>query len=435
MQIVCAPTGPARVALVLAGGAARGAYEVGVVQHILEDVARSLGRDIPIDILCGTSVGALNSCFLAAFSDDRRGRAARLRDIWLNLKMSDLVHPDPRSIWDFTRSLFGRVPSVEEDARRRGGILDPDGLERLIARACPFPRIDERIAAGDLYALTVSTTHVGTGRTVVFVQSRDPLPHWGRDPTIIARAVAIRDEHALASAAIPFLFPAVRIGGDFYCDGGLRQNVPLSPARRLGADGLIVVSPRVIDQTPPSLALVHAREQAFPGPLFLLGKALNALLLDRIDNDIDRLERINALLNAGCRRYGPGFIDAINEELGKQATDPETDTKGTLRTRPLATVLIRASTDIGRMATEFARSPGFKRRVHGILGSVMRRLAEGSLDADLLSYLLFDGEFADQLIELGRADARTRHAELCGFFEQMAGRPAAAATPAPSVAQ
>src|SRR6202012_3500397 len=98
-----------------------------------------------------------------------------------------------------------------------------------------------------LAAMSISTTHVASGRTVVFVQRRDGgLPRWGSDPTMIAHAASIRAEHVLASAAVPFLFPAVEIDGEFYCDGGLRQNGPLSPARSLGADGVIVVKPRYI---------------------------------------------------------------------------------------------------------------------------------------------------------------------------------------------
>ena len=410
----CGPLPTGRVALVLAGGAARGAYEVGVVQHLLEEVTRELGRELPLDILCGTSVGALNACYLAAFADEpAASRSKRLAEHWTTLRMGDVLHADGRGALDVLRGLFGKSPgSGDGDGARRGGILNPDGIEQLFQRAVPFGRIGENLRAGRLHAVTVSTTHVASGRTVVFVQRDEPgLPRWGGGRTVSARAVELTADHALASAAIPFLFPAVRIDGEFYCDGGLRQNVPLSPARRLGADGLIVVSPRFLDR-PPTATTALAREQAFPGPLFLLGKALNALLLDRVDNDIDRLERINALLHAGCRHYGPGFLAAINEELGAPA--------GELRTRPLHTVLIRASHDIGRMSAEFVRSSRFAHRSHGMMGRMMRRLAEATVEADLLSYLLFDGEFAAELIALGRADARAHHAELCSLFSSLA---------------
>jgi NTE family protein len=257
---------------------------------------------------------------------------------------------------------------------------------------------------------------VASGRTVVFVQrAGGGLPPWGSDPTTDARAVQLTCEHALASAAIPLLFPAVRIGGQFYSDGGLRQNVPLSPARRLGADALVVVNPRLLGTT-AQRGIPKGQtpaEEAFPGPLFLLGKTLNALLLDRIDSDIDRLERINKLLDAGVARYGSGFLGEINDELGLPPSR---------EMRPLRAVLIRASQDIGHLAAEFVRSAKFLRRGHpGLIGRLMRRLADGEArdQADFLSYLLFDGEFAGELIELGRSDAARQHDELCKLFDDV----------------
>lgn len=381
-----------RVALVLAGGAARGAYEVGVVQYLLEDVADALGRDVRLDILCGTSVGALNVCGLAAFADEPRKRARRMIDVWRALRVSDLVRPDLRGVFAGSRAL-----------------LNAAGLEKLIEDAIPFERIAEHLAAGRLSAVTVSTTHVATGRTVVFVQrAGGGLPAWSHDPTIEPRATTLTAHHALASASIPVLFRPVPLDGEYHCDGGLRQNVPLSPARRLGADGLVIVNPRRID--PPLRPVVEAHEP-IPGPFSLLGKTLNALLLDRIDTDLARLEGINRFLEAGTRRYGPGFEDALNEELGLG---------GGRAVRPLKAVLVRTSGDIGKMSVDFVRSARFEARVKGPLARVMRRLADGEgAESDLLSYLLFDGEFADGLIELGRADAAARHEELCAFLDPL----------------
>jgi NTE family protein len=397
-----------KVALVLAGGAARGAYEVGVVLHILEEVSKDVGRDVSFDILCGTSVGAINVCFLAAFADQPRMRGERLYRHWTGLELRNLFHPDSRALFDMARSLFGMTPRALPGDKRRGGMLDASGIEAIVRANIPFPRIREHLRAGLLQAVTVSTTHVGTGRTVVFYDHASDAPRFtSSDPTVVGRRVPIEADHALASAAIPFLFPAVRIEGEFYCDGGLRQNVPLSPARRMGADKLIVVSPRFINRSPRP-AERRANEEDFPSPLFLLGKALNALLLDRVENDLDRLERINKLLEAGTRHYGPGFLDAINQELGQPATP----------TRPLEAVLVRASEDIGVLSSAYARSPRFLQRVPGITGRIIHRLAESQWESDLLSYLLFDGEFAAELIALGRRDARARHAELCKLFAE-----------------
>ena len=407
-----AQPGRGRVALVLAGGAARGAYEVGVVQHILEDVARDLGRDPPLDILCGTSVGALNTCGLAAFADYPRARARRLVEVWSQLTIDRVLAVERGELFALMRSIIGRPPHLGPDAQHGVGLVDPTAIEKLITDAVPFARIQQHLDAGLLAAVTVTATHVGSGRTVVFIAQKEPLvDNWSTDPTMVGRKVMLQPVHALASAAIPVLFPAVRVDGEFYCDGGLRQNVPLSPARRLGADGIIVVSPRYLPLPQPDVEQMRANEESFPGPLFLLGKTLNALLLDRLDSDIDRLRRINAILEAGCRRYGASFLTEINEAMGSPP--------GKLSLRPLNTVLVRASEDIGRLSAEFVRSPGFQQRNRGVLGRLMRRMAdaEGPAEADLLSYLLFDGEYAHQLIALGRADARRQHDELCAFFD------------------
>jgi NTE family protein len=404
------PKAPAsRVGLVLAGGAARGAYEVGIVRYVLEQVSRALGRPVPIDVLSGTSAGSINALMLAAHADKPAERGAMLAQQWTNLDLEDIVRPSAREMLHVGARLLGRgARRTDGERRHRGGIFDPSGIERIVRASVPPGAIAEHMRAGRLAAVSISTTHVATGRTVVFVQRREGgLPRWGNDPTMVAREASIHPDHALASAAIPLLFPAVEIGGRFYCDGGLRQNVPLSPARRLGADRLIVVSPRYIREDQPTAALAQARELEYPDPLFVFGKAMNALLLDRIENDIDRLQRLNAVLAAGARRFGPGFAVALNEELGRAKESG---------LRPLDVVYVRASQDIGVLAAEYARSAEFARRARGWVGRALRRMAEGEKEADLLSYVLFDGGFAGRLIEIGFSDARARHDELLAFF-------------------
>jgi NTE family protein len=397
--------GAPRVGLVLAGGAARGAYEVGVLEHIVEDVARDVGHEITFDILCGTSVGAINACCLAAWADEPRGRVARLSTVWTGLRMSEVLRPMSGGVLDVVRGFFGRHPA------QATSLFDPAPLEQLIVSAIPFDRIDKNLRAGRVRALTVSSTQVATGRTVVFVQRRNARPAaWPSTAFMTPRSVRMRPIHALASSAVPLLFPAVPIHGRWYCDGGIRQNVPLSPARRLGATHMVVVNPKHETRVDADISLEIAREDAFPNPLFLLGKTLNALLLDRIDNEIDRLEKINDILDAGARRYGPGFARSLSEELGY------TDGGGL---RPIRTIHVRASRNIGRMCAEFVRSPEFA--PPGMLGRIMKRLAEGETarENDLLSYLLFDGGFARQLVELGRHDARTMHEDLCALFDSL----------------
>jgi NTE family protein len=367
-------------------------------------------------------VGAINAGTLAAHADEPVKRGDILVNQWTSLRLDQVAKPSKSEIMALVGGLVGRKRAPPGPGEvRRGGLLDPRGIETIVRQAISPEGIRRNLEAGRIKAFTVSTTDVASGRTVIFLQRKDPgLPPWGHDPTITVRAAQISAEHALASAAVPLLFPAVRIDGNYYCDGGLRQNVPLSPARRLGADGLIVVNPRYIpsESPPPEIAL--ARERDYPGPFFLFGKALNALLLDRIDADIDRLHRINLILEAGMRRFGPHFVDELNKELGD---------KGRLhRLKRLRVVHIRASRDIGSMAADFARSPDFAPRATGMIGKIVRRISEweGAGEADLLSYILFDGEFSARLIELGRNDARARHEELCSFFDEIAPADASA---------
>ncbi len=396
-----------RVALVLAGGAARGAYEVGVVEYVLHDVARALKRPLKFDILCGTSVGALNACGLAAYSHLGKDGVTQMREVWHGLNLDELVRTDVRSVLSMGSRLLGRGSATPP---REGGLLDPSGLEELVGKSIPFDQIDENLDQGHVDALSVSTTHVQSGKTVVFVQRRERgLPPWSADPTIEPRAASIRVHHALASAAIPILFRSVLIDGEFHCDGGLRQNVPLSPARRLGADAVLVINPRYVPTTPLAEGNVDA-EADLPGPLFLLGKTLNALLLDRIDTDLARLESVNRILEAGTKAYGPGFVEKLNQAMGH---------KPGRGLRPMKAMLVRASQDIGALASQFVRQKKFASS--GLTGRLMKRLAseDAQNESDLLSYLLFEGGFAKELIDLGREDARARHDELCAFFDAL----------------
>ncbi len=402
------PPGP-RIGLVLAGGAARGAYEVGVLDHIVEHVSNDLGYDVPLDILSGTSVGAANVAALAAWADEPRARVGRLVAEWTGLRISEVVRPTTSSVLDTLRNVIGRTFTTRDAA----ALFDPRPLELLLRRVIDFPRIDLNLRAGRLQAVTVSATQIATGRIVVFVQRRRARPApWPATVNVAPRAVRLRMAHVLASAALPVMFPPVQVDGRYYCDGGLRQNIPLSPARRLGAQALIVINPKHHAPTTRQPPVTLRTAEDFPNPLFLLGKALNAMLLDRVDNEIDRLEKINTILSAGERRFGPTFLAELNDELGR------TEGRGLVNLR---TVHIRPQDDIGQLSAEYVRSSSFE--APGVLGRVMKRLAggEGPPDADLLSYVLFDGEFAGRLIELGRADGRRYHDELCALFSSTIG--------------
>jgi NTE family protein len=321
------------------------------------------------------------------------------------LRVDDVIRVDRRRAFNMIRALFGRPPRPSPETNR-GGILDPRPLEALLASTVDFRRIDEHVRSGLLHAASVSATHVATGRTTVFYQrgGAGPVP-WTRGRTW-AYPVSLSADHALASAAIPFLFPAVRVRGALYCDGSLRQHVPLSPARRLGASALVVVNPRGGTAVAPA---EPARETAFPGPVFLLGKVLNALSLDRVDGDVERLELVNRLLEAGERQFGPEFTARINEDLAHS---------GALSVRSIPLLHIQSSEDIGQLSAAYVRTSRFRARRMGLLERVLARMAEreSEHEADFLSYVLFDGDFARQLIELGRRDARAQHERIVRFF-------------------
>jgi NTE family protein len=380
---------------VLAGGAARGAYEVGVVQYVLDD----LGAD-DFTVLCGSSVGAINAMALAARADAPRIAARRLAEVWRSLRLEQVLQPRWSELARIAAWLA--CPAALIPGWRRGGLFDPAPLARAL-RALPLGGIADHLRAGRLSAVAVSATQVRSGRTVLFVDRLGGAGPWDTDPLLTIRPAQLGVDHALASAAIPFLFPAVDIGGEMYCDGALRQNVPLSPARKLGAERLLVVSPHYIDSTPDGA--VPTREAAFESPVFLLGKVLDSLLLDRVDNDIDRLERVNQILAAGTRRFGPRFVAELNRELRRPPGE---------ELRPLASACVRASRDIGALAAEWIRSAEARRRLSRRALRALRWLAdrEARAEADLVSFLLFDGGFADQLIELGRADARAQRDQL-----------------------
>jgi NTE family protein len=398
-----------KIGFVLSGGGSRGAYEAGIIHYLRTDLARRLGRHVPIDIITGTSVGAINAAFLAATMDDPDTQADQLTAAWRALRIEQLISLRPLDVLRAGRMLLGGdPPPPPHGSFRYGGLLDTAGLERFVVRAIPWRGIDRSLRARHFQAISVSATHVGTGHTVVFLSSAEPVPReWSRDPFVRHRAARIGPRHVLASAAIPMLFPAVKIGEEYYTDGGLRQNTPMSPAIRLGADRMLLVSLRHVAPQPKQLQ--RERDEAYPKPLFLAGKALNALLLDHTEYDLARMQRINLILEAGAASFGDKFEDMMNHALVRLRGAP---------LRRIQAVHIRPSEDIGALAAEFVRSG--RMRVHGIVARrLIQRLAAGEArhESDLLSYLLFDGDFAAQLIDLGRTDAAKKVDELAALFD------------------
>ena len=399
-----------KIGFVLSGGGSRGAYEAGIIHYLRTDLAKRLGRHVPIDIVTGTSVGAINAAFMAATQDDPTAQAEQIVAAWRSLRIEELISLKARDVVRAARMMLGGDPPPPTPGSfRYGGLLDTAGLERFVLRTIPWHGIDRSLRNRSLHAISVSATHVGTGHTVVFLSSAEPVPReWSRDPFVRHRAARIGPRHVLASAAIPMLFPAVKIGDQFFTDGGLRQNTPMSPAIRLGADRLLLISLRHV-KPKPTVELQAERTEAYPKPLFLAGKALNALMLDHTEYDLQRMQRINLILEAGNASFGAQFESIMNHELVRLRGAP---------LRRIQAVHIRPSEDIGALAADFVNTG--RMRVSGYIAhKLIHKIADGEPphESDLLSYLLFDGDYAADLIELGRRDAASKEDELAALFD------------------
>ena len=402
-----------RRALVLAGGGARGAYEVGVLKYVFTELSAKEGLTPRFDIISGTSVGAINGCYLASQSGRPDYNIAGLERLWTDLRIKNWLHLHYREIFEVLKGVagFGRVQWGKRrrpfSGGRLGGLLNTGAFDQIVRGALDRNPITQNVRDGHLEAVTVTATEIGTGRTVCFIESSEPLPPWSQDKTRIAKKVDIGAQHALASAALPFLFPAVSIDGAYYCDGSLRQPTPLSPALRLGADRVLVVALRYGGEKDP--AERQAAVSSYPNAVFLFGKLLNALLLDPVGYDLEVLERINRILIHGRQVYGPRF----EEDLSTAVTP--------LRGKPyriIDDILVRPSEDLGRVAHRVGSTFSRSDRGRGPAAPLFQRSVkdEPTAESDFLSYLLFVGAFCHVLIEMGVRDAATHHDDLVAFF-------------------
>src|SRR6059058_4385525 len=392
----------ARFALIMSGGGARGAYEAGVLSYVLDDLPRRLERPVRFQILTGTSVGAIHACYVAAtLGRPHAGRG--LIDIWRSLEVRGVYQVGVGDVVGIPLRLLGlagqrTMPAEGAIPERLTGLLDTLPLERLVGESIPWDDLRRHVDAGEVAAVAVTATEISSGKSVVWVDNREGVVRrWARDPFVVARPAKLAPAHALASAAIPFLFPAPRIDGAYYCDGGLRLNTPLAPALRLGADRLLIVGLRHAPTPEEEAALAPHREANYSSLAYLGGKVLNALLLDHVDYDVDRLRLVNAILDTGVRVYGPDFLPRINETIEALRGTPY---------KVVHNLYLRPSRDPGVIATECLehhRGPeGLRERVSH---AVIRYAAQGVVaEADLLSYLFFDRCYAEHLMELGWAD-------------------------------
>jgi NTE family protein len=399
-------SGAGALALVLSGGGARGAYEMGVLRYALGTLAPRLGRAAAPQIFCGTSVGAINACALAARAEADDFGVAHVAARWESLRLEDIFRLGWGDLAALARWLIGRtVPGGASS------LLDAAPLAELVRDVIHWRALHENIASRRVQAVTVSATDLETGHTVVFVERAVEEPIHTTDAAVEWAPVRLRPQHALASAAIPIVFPTVRVAGRIFTDGGVRQNTPIAPAIRLGCGRVLVIglraNPAVLSARASGRQDVR-EQQTLSSPLYLFGKVLDALLLDHVENDLANLRRVN---NALCA-LNPGMLAEHPVALALLAAGGGP--------RPVRDLFIRPSQDLARLAAEVLLRPAVRGRLSGPAGYLMRRVGESAAAAsepsDLLSYLLFDGEYAHELLSLGERDAHAHRDELEAFL-------------------
>lgn len=396
-----------RVGLVLSGGGARGAYEAGVLAHLFEEVIPRLPPGFEFDIVTGTSVGAIHAAYVAASSHmDAGPRARALAETWSEMRVGDVLQVSVGDLLAMPLRALGvtrLAKRLRAGAEVIGGLVDIAPLERLVDERIPWSHLRANLERAAPGLLCVSCTQVRSGRVHVFMdgQLADPAP-WDFDPNATAEVTQITPRHVRASAAIPFFFPAVRIGDRFYLDGGLRMNTPLSPALRLGCDRLLIIGLKYMAK--PSDPTPVYPEEVIAQPAFLMGKVLNSLMLDRLEYDLQRVDLVNALIDHGETTYGDDFLEQINVAVRQQRGADY---------RRVRALSLHPSRDLGALAAECYGKQG--RGSMGVLPRLLTSLTQLGApkgEADLLSYLLFDRCYTQQAMELGREDARARGDEI-----------------------
>ncbi len=383
----------AKTALVLSGGGARGAYQVGALRGLQELLGGQ--RRLPFPILVGASAGSITNAFLGTHAADFPAAVSRLVDFWGSLRPEEVFRTDARTLtrvglsWAADLSIGSWI-----GAGHGRSLLVSDPLRDLLEARLDMSALEEAIERGLLRGFALTTTSYRTGLAVTFFDGVASIDPWVRSTRVGVRQNLTID-HVMASSSIPFFFPAVSIDGSYYADGCIRLNSPLSPAIHLGADRILAIGVRYPRAPAPATTLLPA-PYPYPATADTAGLLLNALFLEALESDVERLERINTT------------VDLIpSAVIAKRATP--------LRQIPI--FVLQPSRDLGELVMQtLDRLPYLLRHLFRGLG------VTGKSGWDLLSYVAFDAEYTARLVSLGYSDVKARAREIAAFLRISDGR-------------
>lgn len=374
--------GTGKTALILTGGGARAAYQVGVLVAIRELLPRP--RRNPFPIICGTSAGAINAAAMACFAENFGKGVGYLHDVWSNFQASQVYRADALGIGKSVLNWLTALTLGWLIKHSPRSLLDNTPLRELLEKNLDFKRIEHAIERGALYAVSITASGYLSGNSVSFFQAAQDAETWKRTHRAGART-RIGVDHLLASSAIPFIFPAVKLNREFFGDGSMRQLAPISPAIHLGAERILVVGAgRIADEKE------RMRSDEYPSLAQIAGHALSSIFLDSLHVDLERIDRINHTVSV--------IPIEVREKVG-------------LPLRRIETLVIAPSQRLDYMAARNVNSlPWPVRSMLGLIGATSK---SGSA---LTSYLLFEKPYTQSLIELGYADTMARQEEVRAFL-------------------